>query len=289
MKPERSLPDGIKAASQGYEVLIDNTMHAVSGGAWKVLCYVARRTLGFGKQVDSISLSQICRGIRRRDGRRLDHGTGLSRKAAVRALQELVEERKILTRERKGGAKANVYSLNWGIIRSQKETNSESPPPSGGETIPNVVDNRNTQQSVQLATLQPTRKDLDYQTTNRQNRDSRSGTKSECKQYPRLREMLAECFEEPGHERSYPSDRLVVDVMHAASGASESEVIECLRYLRYERGLKPGSDGVRHWSWFPVAVKDNIERQRAMCTPPAAADVGLNQQRFDAMLAANEL
>jgi phage replication O-like protein O len=79
----------IPNSTQVPDVILDRWMAALSGAEFKVLMYVARRTYGFGKDSDRISLNQLARGIRRRDGRRLDCGTGLSRsgvKAACNAL-----------------------------------------------------------------------------------------------------------------------------------------------------------------------------------------------------------
>jgi hypothetical protein len=106
--------------------------------------------------------------------------------------------------------------------------------------------------------------DVDYVTTNRKNSDS---SPRECpsplKQYPLLREALKQYYDEPGQESLYPSDRTVVDVMQAAGGATELEVIECLRYFYYERGLKPGTrNAPDHWSWFKTAVADYFRQKR---------------------------
>jgi len=97
--------------------------------------------------------------------------------------------------------------------------------------------------------------DLDYPPTNRKKRDSRLESRAAiCKQYPRLQEALADYMMAPGEERITPTARLVVDIMDAAGGHSEDEVIACLRYLREERGLRPGvkmgpatSVGSRRW------------------------------------------
>ena len=52
-------------------------------------------------------------------------------------------------------------------------------------------------------------------------------------------------------ERISPTDRHVVSVMDSAEGATEDEVLRSLRFLREERGLKPGTkNGPRHFSWF---------------------------------------
>jgi hypothetical protein len=62
---------------------MDRMMHDLSGGEWKVLLYLSRRTVGFGKPSDAISLAQFSGGIRTRAGRQLDEGTGLDRNSGV--------------------------------------------------------------------------------------------------------------------------------------------------------------------------------------------------------------
>jgi hypothetical protein len=106
--------------------------------------------------------------------------------------------------------------------------------------------------------------DLDYPPTNRKKRDSRlESSAAVCKQYPRLQEALADYMMAPGDERISPNTRLVVDIMNAAGGASEDEVIACLRYLREERGLRPGTKkGPRHFSWFKTVVTDYFSQKR---------------------------
>src|SRR5437588_143362 len=64
----------------------------------KVLLYIVRRTLGFGKRADPISLTQFLQGIITRDGRRLDRGCGVkSRPALTRALKSLEDKGLIRT------------------------------------------------------------------------------------------------------------------------------------------------------------------------------------------------
>lgn len=53
---------------------------------WRVLLYVVRRTLGFKKLSDAISLDQFTQGITTHEGTQLDAGTGLSR-SNVRSAQ----------------------------------------------------------------------------------------------------------------------------------------------------------------------------------------------------------
>jgi len=76
--------------------IVDDYLPFFTGAELKVLLYLVRRTLGFHKTRDAISLSQICNGIVRKDGRRLDRGTGLHKSTACDALNALT---------------------NWGMIR----------------------------------------------------------------------------------------------------------------------------------------------------------------------------
>src|SRR6478672_5310716 len=55
----------------------------------RVLLYIIRRTFGFSKDADAISLAQLTEGIVTRDGRRLDYGAGVARSSVSRAVQGL--------------------------------------------------------------------------------------------------------------------------------------------------------------------------------------------------------
>lgn len=90
------------------DVLIDRVMPHLSGAEFKVLAYIVRRTFGFKKESDSISLDQICNGITRRDGSVLDEGTGLARKTAVAAIQGLESKGVILCQRRSSPEKGNL-------------------------------------------------------------------------------------------------------------------------------------------------------------------------------------
>jgi replication protein O len=95
--------------------VFDVLMPQLSGAELKVLLYICRRTFGFKKASDSISLHQIAQGITTRDGRVLDGGTGLCKRHVQRALKVL-EKKNIIQVTRKvdetGLYKVNTYSLN---------------------------------------------------------------------------------------------------------------------------------------------------------------------------------
>jgi phage replication O-like protein O len=108
--------------------VFDVLMPQLSGAELKVLLYICRRTFGFKKDSDSISLSQIAHGITTRAGRVLDGGTGLSKRHVINALKAL-EKKNIITVTRTvdeaGLNSANTYSLN--IRASEKGVGTKSP------------------------------------------------------------------------------------------------------------------------------------------------------------------
>ncbi len=81
----------------------------------KIMLYVMRRTFGFKKSTDRISISQFLEGITTRDGRQLDRGCGLSKKPLLEGLKEL-ESAGLLTvvrsTNRHDGHEVNEYELH---------------------------------------------------------------------------------------------------------------------------------------------------------------------------------
>lgn len=70
---------------------LDKVMPFLSGAEWKCLSYIARRTYGFQKRTDKISLTQFQKGIKTRSGEQLDYGSGIkSRTTVLKALDRLV-------------------------------------------------------------------------------------------------------------------------------------------------------------------------------------------------------
>ena len=80
----------IPNSTQIPDVILDHWMAHLSGAEFKIVMYVSRRTFGFGKDSDTISLNQLARGIRTRTGVQLDFGTGLSRSSVKAACASLV-------------------------------------------------------------------------------------------------------------------------------------------------------------------------------------------------------
>jgi hypothetical protein len=81
-----SSPNGTIVPDDVFDVLAPRLGEA----ELRVLLYIIRRTFGFKKETDNISLSQLVEGITTRDGRVLDRGAGVSKSAAVRAVKGLI-------------------------------------------------------------------------------------------------------------------------------------------------------------------------------------------------------
>lgn len=126
----------IPNSTQIPDVLLDMWMAELSGSEFKVLLYIARRTYGFGKEWDTISLNQISNGIKKRDGTVLDYGTGVSRASVIRALNTL-ESKSIIIRQtnRRGDSREydeNTYSINLAWEQPKKKSGSGSGGGNGG-------------------------------------------------------------------------------------------------------------------------------------------------------------
>jgi len=131
------------------DAYFDEVMAPLGPSAFTVLMYVARRTFGFKRHSDQISLDQICHGIvtaevRDADGavvkpaRQLDHGTGLAKSTVVRALDRLIAAgliRKRKNADPRRGQLANTY----GIVFKDPATASLATPAS-----PSLPDHRTT-------------------------------------------------------------------------------------------------------------------------------------------------
>ncbi len=108
--------DGFRSPryTQVPDEAFDVLMARLTPAEFKVMMYIIRRTFGFHKPSDAISLRQIVSGVRTRDGRALDYGTGLSKAGAIKAIQGLVGKGVLLTeRQSRGGHRfdATVYRL----------------------------------------------------------------------------------------------------------------------------------------------------------------------------------
>jgi hypothetical protein len=127
-----SSPNGTIVPDDVFDVL----MPRLTDPELRVLLYIIRRTFGFKKSSDNISLRQMVEGIRTRDGRVLDGGTGMSKASVARGLKGLTAKGVIIAvhnSSRERGNEPTTYALRFknGPL-SQIETRGVSQIETGG-------------------------------------------------------------------------------------------------------------------------------------------------------------
>ena len=138
----------------------DELMVHLNEAELRVLLYLMRRTFGFKKGADSVSLKQMVEGIVTYDGRVLDYGTGMSKSAVQRGLKGLREKEVVLAvrnRTPQQGDTATTYRVR---LVGQSVTEVDTPPwsASGPGGTPRadqgVVPQRTTQETVIQETVE---------------------------------------------------------------------------------------------------------------------------------------
>jgi hypothetical protein len=123
------------------DVLFDRLLGQLTGAELKVLLYIIRRTWGFKKDTDAISLTQFQCGITTKDGRQLDEGCGIKDRKTITTALNSLEKDGFIIRERTtnegGDSGVTVYRIRF---RSQdvgvktnhpyKKGSGETQPPS---------------------------------------------------------------------------------------------------------------------------------------------------------------
>src|SRR6478672_12208253 len=147
--------------TQVPDELFDLLMHQLSECELRVLLYIIRRTFGFKRDSDFISLSQLVDGITTRDGERLDFGAGVARSSAVRALKGLVEKGVIVATKRSSkdrGNETTSYALRFRSAHSSEKPTvvvaqfHDETRGRGSTVKPALVAPRNPQETVEQET-----------------------------------------------------------------------------------------------------------------------------------------
>jgi phage replication O-like protein O len=170
--------------TQVPDELFDDLMSHLSGAELKVLLYIIRRTFGFKKDVDNISLNQICKGITTRDGEVLDKGTGLSQQSVITALKGLLEKNAIVAKRRSSkekGYESTTYSLH--LIPFSN--NLMTPSPKMREALLQKVD-------IQETVIQQT--DLQHRNSNRKLLSNVSNRDKEHTEFKAMGDLLKNKF-----------------------------------------------------------------------------------------------
>jgi len=143
--------------------LFDEQLPDLSGAELKVLLYIIRRTFGFKKESDNISLNQLLHGITTKENLVLDRGTGLSKKTLLETIKNLIEKNLIISERRRSkekGDEPTTYRLN--ILGETEENNNtprgvKSTPGGGVKSTPHPSDkNYTTQETVLQETVNNT-------------------------------------------------------------------------------------------------------------------------------------
>src|SRR5215203_2105675 len=101
--------------TQVPDAFFDVVAPQLSEAELRVALYIIRRTFGFKKDSDTISLRQMVEGITTKDGRVLDRGTGLKKSAVANALNGLERKGVILSKRnqsRERGNEPTTYALH---------------------------------------------------------------------------------------------------------------------------------------------------------------------------------
>ncbi len=133
-----SSPNTTAVPDEFFDLIAPN----LSEAELRVALYIIRRTFGFKKRSDDISLKQLVEGIQTKDGRILDRGAGVAKSTAWRGVKGLVtkgiiESTRNASAQR--GDEATTYALRFHDPVFRRET-----PPVSSRNTPRVS-LRNTQ------------------------------------------------------------------------------------------------------------------------------------------------
>jgi hypothetical protein len=221
----------------------------------KVFLYIVRRTLGFKRREDTVSLGQICQGITTKDGRRLDRGTGLTRQGAQKAISGLIARSmidRVLQTDPHNGSMPSLYRIRFSE-RADAPTATRSQP---GSTDPGqqALAPPANRSALPLPTPVGTQETEIQETVE-------SGSDAE-------REAVVRTIE--GFGLGTPDDTIIRRVFKAGNGASgfqiASYLYDRLRFIQRYPQHAPKSMG-----WFPQVVTgrfrsgDKLERVHRTC------------------------
>lgn len=238
----------------------------------RVLLYIVRRTFGFKKRSDAISLKQMVEGIKTRDGRVMDVGTGMSKQGVLRGVQGLVRKGIIEVHRRltdEGDSEVNVYSLRFRDEGGgeREDTGNGNTPRGPYPRVVNEVDHRG-QSDI------PTRGQSRRPTTNRDTRNRSTSTTSR-RSSPDARhqpsDVVADHIEDMGEDQALAQSLIehLKDLGVHPKTAERLAREEDLDYLagmigflqwRLEHGWQPEVSAA---AWIVAAVKEHYELPEA--------------------------
>src|SRR5687768_16486394 len=133
------------------DVLFDELLLQLDNAELRVLLYIIRRTYGFKKSSDDISIGQMVDGITRRDGTVLDGGTGMAKSSVTRALSGLLAKKIIVARRnqsRERGNEPTTYALRLKTEEQVPLVPNAGQAPLVPPVVPPLSHGRDTQETV---------------------------------------------------------------------------------------------------------------------------------------------
>jgi Bacteriophage replication protein O len=200
-------------STQVPDTLFDELLSELSGAELKVVLYIIRRTFGFKRQSDTISINQLLFGITKKSGEALDKGTGLSKPTLLQALKSLTEKNIILpTRQfdEKGGFMPTEYRLN--IASTPPESHHETPP--SKKILPSPLGQKTFQGEAENFT-KPLVKELYHTRYSKQDTDNNVNVDKEGKGSGGTEEPKTDLHKLPTLEQDKAETELIAnDILH---------------------------------------------------------------------------
>jgi phage replication O-like protein O len=253
--------------------VFDSLMPSLTGGELKVLLYICRRTYGFQKDSDRISLSQISKGIITKTGRVLDHGTGLCKRHVITALKTL-EKKNIITVTRivdeTGLYEVNTYRLNSSAPHREEEPPEQVVTPSA----PGVV-NSGSPQVVNSSA--PTKQSK--QNKEEQNKDTDDNVAQALEQFGMTKSAVTSLIER--YPAAYITEKLAMTrgLLAADSGLVAKNPVGWLRraieedYKPPRNKERPTAISGRNSRQHKQTPKEQPREQNIIITPPQVLPV----------------
>src|SRR5215212_4319178 len=98
------------------DVFFDVLAPGLTESELRVLVYIIRRTYGFKKRDDNISLKQMVEGIVTKDGVVLDHGTGMAKSGVALGIKGLLSKGVVVAQRNQSAEKGHeptTYALRF--------------------------------------------------------------------------------------------------------------------------------------------------------------------------------
>jgi len=265
--------------TQVPDALFDVLLPYLSDAELRVLLYLIRRTFGFKKRSDAVSLSQIVNGIVKKDGERLDHGAGLSKNAACVAIKKL-EAKSIILAERQQSAargfEATTYSVRMrGMPLSFKRTSLVMQDDKAGQVV--IVDDKASHKAGQALVLPDDQQQTVVQETVQQEGDSNPvpRTKREIAgerppYSPYIAGVVLDDSTELGDTTHGPSNVTQALRLWTQSGSTEAAFVAHLHEARRLTRLYQGKQGLgtitNKMAYYFQVVRDLVQQSAGMDT-----------------------